>query len=488
MLRTLRVLLLSMTIAFCSYGQKGTHTPYSSFGIGELKGNDYAAFMSMGGVSMAGADSTMINFQNPATYSFIGRFRPIFQVGMNGRFSTFETETDATNQRHFGLNQFALGVPIKKRWGAAVGLKPYAFTGYQISDYQLDGDDTTQLYTSEGTGGVNNFYFGFGYQPVKHSSTKKVLRRMKDSTGTYTDSLIVSRSHVLSIGANGNYLFGSSSKSNTFQYVSSALGLNSKVNNSLRFKGLVYDIALNYQFRFSSVTEKGELAKGNSIAIGASYSPRIGVRAFQDLLSYSYITIGGSFNGPELISDTIEYITNNEGQVFIPESYKLGIEYRIGPKSTTRNAQLRIGADARYQTWSTYDERFEDVAYTNNMKDRLSLALGLEWTPATQRIGRTPYINLMHYRLGFNYTMTELNVLNNLNNYTNLTSYGMSFGVGLPITITKNSNTNVNLGANFGRLGTTENGLIRENFIGLFFGLSITPGNGDFWFIKRKYD
>ena len=36
MLRTLKVLFLTATVSLLSFGQKGTHTPYSSFGLGEF--------------------------------------------------------------------------------------------------------------------------------------------------------------------------------------------------------------------------------------------------------------------------------------------------------------------------------------------------------------------------------------------------------------------------------------------------------------------
>jgi hypothetical protein len=64
----------------------------------------------------------------------------------------------------------------------------------------------------------------------------------------------------------------------------------------------------------------------------------------------------------------------------------------------------------------------------------------------------------------------------------------MSFGLGIPVGLMINSNTNINFGAKFGKLGTTDNGLIQERYIGLYFGLSITPGRGNYWFVKRKYN
>ena len=486
MLRTLNVLFLIALFSLFSFGQKGTHTPYSSFGLGELKGNDYAAFRAMGGVSMANSDSTMINQQNPASYVFIERNRPILQVGINGRFSRFDADTNSTKQRFFGVNQFQLGIPIKKRWGAAFGLKPYSFTGYQISNYVVEDGDSTKLYTNEGSGGINDFYLGVAYKPLRFSYTKKKERNRKDSIQVYADTFMVYREHVLSFGANANYLFGSAKKIKTFQYWTSSLGLNSKVDNSLRFRGVTYDIGLNYQYKFGATSSDKKEKHFSTIAIGASYSPRIGVTAYQDLITYSYLNIGGGFNGPELISDTVDYINNNKGKVYIPENFRFGVEYRIGPKSIEHSSQLRIGVDVRYQRWSTYDERFGTGTYVNNMKDRMNIGFGLEWTPITIVNRNSSYLGKIRYRLGANYLVTEWNILNNLNNYTNLTSYGMSFGVGLPID--KQSNTNINLGANFGTLGTTDNGLIKETYIGAFFGISISPQTFDRWFIKRKYD
>lgn len=493
MFRRIKFLFISIIVLSTSgLAQKGTHSPYSSFGIGELKSNDYASFSSMGGMSMASVDSTIVNHSNPASYVFIGRHRPILQLGIDGRLSTFETSSASTNQRFFGLNQFQLGIPIKDRWGAAIGLRPYSFTGYQISNYITDtlssGDiDTTELYTSEGKGGLNQFYIGVGYQPIKKTTNSIKHINRKDSLGvSYADSINVQRTNYLSIGANANYLFGSSKRIRSFQFASLGNGYNSKVENSLRVSNFIFDFGLNYQYSWTKSDIDGKNKKSNSVALGASYSPAIKVNAFQDLYSYSYINFGG-FNGSDIIVDTVEFINDNKGSIYIPESYKVGFEYRIGPNSITNSNLLKIGADAKYQKWSAYTEDFGET-YVNTLKDRLALSLGLEWTPVALPSSRSSFFNKIHYRLGFNYTMTELSVLDNLNNYTDLTSYGMSFGLGIPITIIRNSNTNINFGANLGRLGTTDNGLIQENYVGLFFGVSITPGSGDLWFLKRKYD
>ena len=487
MFRTAKVLFF-VIIASVSFAQKGTHSPYSVFGLGELKMNDYAAFMSMGGVSLASSDSTIINQENPSSLVYIGRHRPIFQTGLDGRLSTFETSSSSTNQRFFGLNQFQLGIPIKKRWGAAFGLKPFSYTGYKISDYTVTDSDSTALRTNEGSGGINKFYLGLGYQPLKKTKVVTIYFNSKDSTGLkYADSNKVVRSNHLSLGANANYVFGSSVKIRTYQYSNHTEGFNSKVQNSLRLSDFIYDFGINYQYSWTRASFEGTYQKTRSIAVGLTYSPGIKVRAFQDLIAYRYQNYGGLFNGSERDIDTVQYVDDNEGSLYIPESYKIGLEYRFGPKNNKNSSLLKIGSDFRYQKWSDYDEDFGSN-YSNQLKDRMSFGIGLEWTPVTLVDLRTPLFNKIHYRLGFNYVMTELRLLDNLNNYTDLNAYGMSFGLGVPITTVRNSNTNINFGANLGNMGTTEGGLINEKYIGLFFGVSITPGSGDLWFLKRKYD
>jgi hypothetical protein len=58
---------------------------------------------------------------------------------------------------------------------------------------------------------------------------------------------------------------------------------------------------------------------------------------------------------------------------------------------------------------------------------------------------------------------------------------GMSLGLGLPIT---GSLSNLNLGLEFGKKGTTSNNLVQENYLILNVGFSLN----DKWFVKSKYN
>jgi len=62
-----------------------------------------------------------------------------------------------------------------------------------------------------------------------------------------------------------------------------------------------------------------------------------------------------------------------------------------------------------------------------------------------------------------------------------INEFGISFGVGLPA---GKLFSNINVGLELGRRGTTDFGLVQENFFNAFLSLSLN----DRWFEKRYYD
>ncbi len=83
---------------------------------------------------------------------------------------------------------------------------------------------------------------------------------------------------------------------------------------------------------------------------------------------------------------------------------------------------------------------------------------------------------MIRYRFGAYTSDTYLQLKNQ-----QLKETAVSFGFGLPL---KRSGTLLNLSAEFGQRGTTDEGLIKDNFARFKIGLVLS----DIWFIKRKYD
>jgi hypothetical protein len=82
----------------------------------------------------------------------------------------------------------------------------------------------------------------------------------------------------------------------------------------------------------------------------------------------------------------------------------------------------------------------------------------------------------MQYRLGGAYSNTPLT-----RNDTQLKEMSVSFGFGIPV---RKSRTKYDVSLTVGQRGTTDNNLIKEQFVR--FGLSVSYDG--IWFVKRKYD
>ena len=70
-------------------GQTGINSPYSRFGLGELRSNNInSTVMGMGGISIGFANSTMLNPSNPASYVVQDSSAFMFEVGIYGNSTT----------------------------------------------------------------------------------------------------------------------------------------------------------------------------------------------------------------------------------------------------------------------------------------------------------------------------------------------------------------------------------------------------------------
>ena len=127
------------------------------------------------------------------------------------------------------------------------------------------------------------------------------------------------------------------------------------------------------------------------------------------------------------------------------------------------------------QDWSDYQFLADGVSLIeDNLNNSVCYSGGLQFTPKYN--AHNSYWKKINYRLGGRYNKTYLNLRNN-----QLTEKSLTFGVGLPV---KRTNTYYNLSVEIGDKGTTEENLIKEQFIRVAFGVTFKG----IWFVKRKYD
>ena len=251
----------------------------------------------------------------------------------------------------------------------------------------------------------------------------------------------------LSIGANLNYLFGNlnSSRKVFFNDVSV---FNTKINEDININGFYFDFGLIF---------KDKLGKWNSV-IGFTMDNGSEISAEKTSLIETFRS-GGEF---ELIEDTISFDQQLGGSLVLPTSMGFGL--------ALSNEQWKIMADFKSDDWEEYNL----FGTNDDLENSSRSALGFEFVPDKKSINR--YYKMIRYRLGMYSSKTYLNLKNQ-----QLDEKAITLGFGLPL---KRSGSLVNLSAELGQMGTTDDGLIQESFARFKIGFIFS----DIWFIKRKYD
>ena len=165
----------------------------------------------------------------------------------------------------------------------------------------------------------------------------------------------------------------------------------------------------------------------------------------------------------EEVKDTVSYETGFNGVVKLPTA--VGAGFMVG----STNRWLAV-ADLKWQKWSEFTYLGNDPG----LKDNLQVSIGGQLRPAIVDMGK--YYERINYRAGFRFEQGYLELQN-----TRVQDFGISLGVGLPM---KKSRSTMNIAVEIGTQGTTDNGLIKENYIRFTIGAALQER----WFQKRKFN
>lgn len=412
--------LVFLLITSISWSQDNTASPYSYYGLGEIKFKGTHDVRAMGGVSVFN-DSLQLNIVNPASFSKLKS--TAFTIGANSSFSKFNTNEVTEKAQRTNIDYLAIGFPYGK-FGFTFGIMPYSAVGFKIANTSIRTDNSERNVMNLGDGNINKLYFGAAY-----SITKK-----------------------LSFGFDLGYNFGDI----TTQYVESVyspivLQLRSREKNNSKISGISLNTGFLYKTKINSKLD---------LNAGITYQPEATLTSENDR---RIATILYNINGAELISEEND-IAVNDTKLKIPSKFSFGLG--IG-----ENKKWAIGSEFTFSNNSVMTNRFgaiENVSFENAKK----IALGGFFVPKYDSFSN--YLSRIAYRAGFRYENTGL-VVNN----TSIKDYAVTFGLGLPVGLSK-----INLGLELGKKGTNSNGLIEENYLNVTVGLSLS----DLWFIKRKID
>ncbi len=429
-------------------GQQGSGSPYSAYGLGSLVGSTQASQAMMGGAGVAVYDPYSVMQVNPASYASLTR--PSFETAVALRLQQFRSNGLVRNGRRADLLGLTFGVPFGNgRWGLALGLVPVSTVRYTISDVApLQGGTQQVEYEYSGAGGLNRVFAGFGHN----------IPFERDSLGNGT---------TLSFGTNFNYDFGSIDETRRALYPRATGYVNTLVTNSLSLGGLVFGIGARLQGDLVPKTVRTD--KGLRYLAGASIELPTDMGAQRSGMVSSF-ALGAS--GIEFPLDTISSSLGVKGTLTIPPIYVLGF--------TVYNAQWAVTMEHRRRDWSQLKVDLFGSDLRSDLGVNAQYILGGSFRPAGD--GRGTFWSSTVYRAGLRFADDYLVIGDK-----QLNEIGMSFGMSLPL-MGSTTRSRLNLGAEFGRTGSTEEGLIQQRFAHFFVGLTITPDLREQWFKKRRIE
>ncbi len=431
MIRRIVIILIILT-SLSAFAQRSTSSPYSVFGIGEEFNVKTVEQVSMGGIGVALSSASYLNFTNPAANASL-RYAT-YGFGLLNNDLTIKDVSGSQSSTSTNLSYFAFGTPIGKRAGFSVGMQPISSVGYSLLSNKLDpnnSNDIIEITKFSGKGGVNRVYGSFG---IFVSKNLALGIEADFAFGTIENSIINQRANVSlatkyeekSIIRGGSLKIGAQYKKNLKNNLHVDFGATIKIGNDLKATGT----SKIYSLTFSST--------GSEI-------PR-------DVLSTE--TLSGNFTLP-----TQTILGTGIGKI---NKWYTGFEYEY---QNALDASGYLSAN--------------NAAYSYEKSNRISF--GGFYIPKINSISN--YFQRVTYRAGLRFESTGLlvNGTSTPNNFTSINDFGISFGLGLPL---GNRLSNVNLGFEYGKKGTTNNKLIQENYFNFRLSLSLN----DIWFRKRQID
>lgn len=411
-------------------------SPYSKFGVGNLKGSLLPQYRAMGGISTGVFKNTYfnnINMQNPATYAGINA--ATLDIGTTGGFTELKNSSQTESSFNATLSHVAMAFPAVGLKGAfSFGIMPYSELGYDFKSTVKLGatadNQKTVDYLYKGEGGLTKAYLGFG-------------RRFGDH---------------FRIGVNAEYLFGNLSETRATQFVNDPAAMSSKMQDKNSVGGFNFSYGMQYDFRIDSKT---------AFVIGYSGSSASKINSTKSNVATRYsLDANGNEN---LILDTLSYTENS------PASLKLPLVHNFGV-SLQKNDRWLIGADYRMGKWSD----FTIGNVKQNLQDTYGFSVGGQFTPDFSSINN--YFKRVEYRVGFQYDKSYVQLSNQ-----DIKQMAITFGLGMPLASYAQRGTfyKMNISAEVGKRGTLSNGLLQERYINFHLGFTLNDGS---WLQRIRLD
>jgi hypothetical protein len=366
----IKKLLFAFFVLFSltTIAQQGTSSPYSFYGIGEVRFRGTVENRLMGGVSVF-PDSLHVNIMNPATYASLKM--TTFTAGGTSSYTKFSSSQRNEKAQRSTLDYMAVGIPLKNA-GFGFGLIPYSSVGYRIRNENSDG--IVKRY--EGTGGVNKVFFGYGHKLNAN----------------------------LSIGLDAHYNFGRIETKNIQKIPDVQFG--TQELNTSDLSGFNVNLSAIYQRKINQ-----KLNVFGSLI----YTPESKLESKNSRIISSVLY--SDFFDPQDV-DQLEEIKNSY-TIKLPSKVTFGL-------GVGQNKKWMLGSEVTFQKNSRFGNRAQDISNVI-YRDAVKYNLGGYYIPDASAFSN--YLKKITYRGGFRYENTGMTINNqDLKDYALSAGLGLPLG------------------------------------------------------------
>jgi len=417
-------ILFSTALLFVMIGgvfaQSDISSPYSRFGLGIINNNQTNTVMQgMGGLSNAVYGGSLLNNSNPASYAAMDTLSFLFDAGFYLKNATYRTNKLTEKGANASFDYASLGFGITRWWKTGLGIVPFSNKDYMSIISGYNPVSYKQDF--EGSGGINEAYWANGFKVTKD----------------------------LYLGFTGSFLFGTIYDETTIYFPDSTYMTAGRSTVSTHLRNFKFDLGAIYTFKLKN---KASLVLGLKYALPMNFNcdREVFVRS---ITSYSTTT--------EIPIDTLKYETDGNVKIKYPQGFGVGLTYK--------KERLMLGVDFNWDNW----KGFTMNGVNDSLQNSWNIVIGGSYKPKSTSVSK--YYTRMTYRFGFHYDQTYLRIYD-----TSIDKFGFTFGLGMPM---PKSLSSFNLAFEIGKMGTTNNNLVKETYFNISVGISIH----DIWFVKRKY-
>ena len=402
------------------FAQSNTSSPYSIGGLGEIAFKGNAINRHMGGLDIV-SDSLHANINNPAS---LGDLKLVtYSLGLNYKSTKLSSNASNESVTSASIDYLVVAIPTKK-FTFGFGILPATSVGYRLQSV-IDGENINNVVNrNEGYGGLNQTFISIGFKVFE----------------------------FLNFGVSANYNFGKITNESSRQEQNIDFGTFFTKTSSL--------VGFNYRF---ATQLKIPLTSKVRLDAMAYYVPENSLTATNESVYFTRSVTTqdlGDFENVDLAARNLK-----ETSISLGDQYSFGL-------GITKEKKWFVGGQYSQRNSADYVNNFislDNITYANGSR----LSFGGFYLPDYSSI--TSYWKRIVYRAGMRFEDTGV-----LFNNQPLKETGISFGVSLPMA----GYSNANIGIEFGKRGSQDNGLIQESYWNLIVGLSLN----DIWFIKRKFN